>query len=362
MTPIFAQSQNDSASQQSAFNWEILYTGDLVNNFDGGIKSGTMYLGLVNAKLGFDFEKADWWKGGELFLNIANTHGGKPSEQLVGDFQGVSNIEAGNLTFLYELWYKQRFGNIAFTIGLQDLNATFAASENGTVFNNSSFGIQSSISDNIPTPIFPLTALGIMFEWEINNTFSIHTALYDGTPDHYENNPFNVNWKLSNEDGYLSVGELRFKKSLIRNLDATYKFGAYFHEHNDNTPQEQENGGVYLIADQEIYSNEKTTLSLFSQIGFSPKSKNNHNHYYSLGINCRGIFGRSADMAGLAIAYAGIDKNIIDSETAMELTYQLQINKWIYLRPDIQYIIDPAGTDRKLENAVVAFLRLGIKI
>lgn len=321
-----------------------------------------MYLGLANAKLGFNTENAGWWKGGEMFINVGNTHGGEPSANLVGDFQSVSNIEAGNLTFLYELWYKQRFGNLAFTIGLQDLNATFAATENGALFNNSSFGIQSSIADNIPTPIFPLTALGFMMEWDINEAISLNTAIFDGTPDDFENNPFNVNWKLSNEDGYLAVGELKVKKSLIQNKTATYKFGGYFHQHNENTPQEKENGGVYFIADQEIYSKGNSSLSLFSQIGFSPKSKNNHNHYYSLGLNYKGMFGRVDDKVGLAFAYAGIDGNSLGSETAIEFTYHYQINKFVFLRPDIQYIINPAGTDRKLENAFVGFLRLGIKI
>ncbi len=361
-TPFGLQSQTDSLSNQRAFHWNVLYTGDLVSNFDGGIKTGTMYLGLANLKFGLDFEKAGWWNGGKLSVNMANTHGGQPSLALVGDFQGVSNIEAGNLTFLFELWYKQRFGSVIFTLGLQDLNVTFATTENGALFNNSSFGIQSSIADNIPTPIFPLTGLGAMIEWEINKDFSVHTALFDGTPDDFENNPYNINWKLSNDDGYLTVCEIQIHKSLIKDLPGTYKIGGYFHEHNDNTVMEQENGGVYFIADQTICSQGNSNLSLFSQIGFSPKSKNNHNHYYSLGLNCTGIFGRLNDIAGLAVAYAGIDNNAVGSETAVELTYQLQLNKYIYLRPDIQYIINPAGTDLKLKNALVGFLRIGIKI
>ena len=64
----------------------------------------------INA--GFDTEKANWWKGGQFFVNVGNTHGGEPSRVLVGDIQGVSNIEDGNLTFMYELWYKQKFGNL----------------------------------------------------------------------------------------------------------------------------------------------------------------------------------------------------------------------------------------------------------
>ena len=148
-------------SNQPSLRFGAFYTGDLVSNVSGGIQRGTTYLGLANIVAGFDTEKANWWKGGELFVNIGNTHGGEPSKNLVGDIQGVSNIEAGNLTFMYELWFKQRFGNFEIGLGLQDLNVDFASSENGALFTNSSFGIHSSIADNVTSPIFPLTALGL---------------------------------------------------------------------------------------------------------------------------------------------------------------------------------------------------------
>ena len=93
---VYAQNNNEEVVVNSPFSYEASYTGDLVSNFKGGIKTGTAYLGLANLKAGFDTEKARWWKGGQLFVNVGNTHGGEPSATLVGDFQGISNIEAGS--------------------------------------------------------------------------------------------------------------------------------------------------------------------------------------------------------------------------------------------------------------------------
>ena len=352
-----ATAQDNTDLKKSAFQFHASYIGDVVSNFHGGLKTGTTYLGLANIKADFDTENAKWWKGGEAFVNLANTHGGTPSASFVGDFQGVSNIEAGNLTFLYELWYKQRLGNFNFTIGLQDLNIDFATTESGSLFTNSSFGIQSSIADNISTPIFPLTALGANIQWNISDLFSLKAAIFDGTPDDFEKNPYNINWKLSKDQGYLAVTELQIDKSLIKNATASYKFGAYFHEHNDSIDIEQENGGFYFIADQSINSK----FSVFSQIGFSPKAKNLHNHFYSLGFSYKNWSKkRPKDQFGVAIAYAGIDGNNIGSETALEMTYLFNLNKYIYIRPDIQYIINPAGTQTKLKNALVGFIRVGV--
>jgi len=353
-----AQAQVESTKKESPLNFKASYIGDVVSNFSGGIKTGTTYLGLANLKVGFDTETAKWWKGGTLFVNVGNTHGGEPSANMVGDFQGISNIEAGNLTFLYELWYKQKFGKIDFTVGLQDLNADFATSENGALFTNSSFGIHSSIADNVSPAIFPLTALGVNVKWNISDTYLWQTAIFDGTPDDYETNPYNTHWKLSKNQGYLAVTEFQINKSLIKGKQGNYKLGVYYHQHNDSIDAEQNNGGFYFVGDQQI--NDK--LSLFSQIGLSPKKKNNHNQYYSIGLNYKGLFNkRPADQCGIAIAHAGIHDNAIGSETAIELTYQLEINENIYVRPDIQYVINPAGTDTKLNNALVGFIRVGIE-
>jgi len=43
------------------------------------------------------------------------------------------------------------------------------------------------------------------------------------------------------------------------------------------------------------------------------------------------------------------------------MTYKLVINNNIYLKPDIQYIINPAGTAIRLNNALVGFVRFGLE-
>ncbi|MBP1663029.1 MAG: Carbohydrate-selective porin OprB [Bacteroidetes bacterium] len=231
ITGLSAQ-EADTVKNSSPFTFEASYIGDLVSNFSGGIKTGTTYLGLANIKTGFDTEKANWWKGGEFFINVGNTHGGEPSANLVGDFQGVSNIEAGNLTFMYELWYRQTLGKFDITVGLQDLNANFAVSEYGGLFTNSSFGIHSSIADNISSPIFPLTALGTILQYKISDTFNWQAAFFDGTPDDFETNPYNIQWKLGKDQGLLAVTEFQVGKSLIQDREAVYKLGAYYHKHS----------------------------------------------------------------------------------------------------------------------------------
>jgi len=354
---VHAQQNPDSISKP--FYIEGSYIGDLVSNLNGGIKRGTTYLGLANLKAGVNMQAAGWWKGGEFRINAANSHGGTPSESFVGDFQGVSNIEAGNLTFMYELWYKQTVGNLSLTVGLQDLNSNFAITDNGALFTNSSFGIHPSIADNIPSPIFPLTALGAMLKYNYKDRLIWQAAIYDGTPDDFERNPYNTNWRLSNNDGYLTVTEIQVAQSLLRNYEGSYKFGAYLHHHSDSVLLKHNSHGFYFIGDQMVYKTLNGGISLFSQIGLSPKLENKNNYYLSLGLNIKGISQkRPNDEAGIAIAYAGFGMGSTRNETAVELTYLFAVTENIRFKPDLQYIIHPAGTEINLPNAFVGSLRI----
>jgi Carbohydrate-selective porin len=364
--PIY--SQPDSTRFGNAISFEASYVGDAVANMHGGIKTGATYLGLANFKLGFDTEKAGLWRGGLLLVNLGNTHGGEPSATLVGDFQGVSNIEAGDLTFLYELWYEQQVGQLLLTLGLQDLNASFAVCESAMLFTNSSFGIQSSIANNIPAPLFPLTALGANLHWQITPLSCWKIAIYDGLPDNVDSNPYNVRWKLNATDGALLVSELTRELSWLGNHKGYMKMGGYFHSHKSSIPVvdsdalPEQNYGFYLIADQEIRrrTDGSGCINFFLQLGVSPKKENCNNRYVGVGLTFKGFFpSRRKDEFGVALAYAGFHNATVGEETALECSYRVQLLRSIYLKPTMEYVIHPAGTDTWLSDALVGALRIG---
>src|ERR1035437_3452005 len=100
----FPMGQIASRNKGDFLEFGFSYIGDNLNNLSGGVKTGSCYLGMASIKISFDTEKAGLWKGGHFCINAANTHGSSPSDALVGDFQVVSNIQAGNHTFIQELW------------------------------------------------------------------------------------------------------------------------------------------------------------------------------------------------------------------------------------------------------------------
>jgi len=72
---IFSQ---ESILNKEAFRFEASYIGENLNNLSGGIKTGSTYLGMANIRLSFNTGSAGLWKGGEFFINSANTHGASP--------------------------------------------------------------------------------------------------------------------------------------------------------------------------------------------------------------------------------------------------------------------------------------------
>ncbi len=350
--------EEEKKSSVDYLSFGASYTGDFINNLNGGIKTGSSYLGMASVTAEFDFEKANLWKGGKFFVLGANTHGATPTADLIGDLQGLSNIEAGNHTYLQELWYKQRLGKFEFTAGLQDLAAEFGNVEYGGLYLNSSFGVKSSISHNIPAPIFPLTNMGFTARWDISDKFSWLGAVYDGTPTDFEENPYNIKWKFENGDGYLTISEIQ-QKTTLNGLDGTYKVGGLFNSREEEG-KDINISSFYGNGNQKLWEQGDKSLGVFAQFGYSPSEACVCDYYIGAGCNYTGLFSKKGkDEIGLAFAREHYKENI-DPETIFELTYKYQLLDNIYIQPDVQCIINPAGTGEMLDNAFTANIRFGI--
>ncbi len=355
MLAMFTSTAQETDTNRTIFNFEASYTGDLAANLSGGIKTGTAYLGMANIFLGVDLQSAGLLKGGEIFINGANTHGASPTEELFGDVQVVSNIEAGNHTYIQELWYKQSIGRFEFTAGLQDLNIEFAASEYGALFINSSFGIAPTLSQNFAAPIFPITALGITAKWNISFKSTWQAAVYEGTPVSFEDCPHNICWKFDEGEGILAVSELQHRLA-FQSLQGIYKAGLFtYHDSTDSDVY-----GFYAVADQQIWKSRSRSMGLFSQVGYSPSENAFTDYYFSLGASYSGLLSKEgADILGLAVAHESFNKEM-KSETAVELSYQHQLTDNIFIQPDIQYIINPAGGETSANHTLAGIMRFGI--
>ena len=109
-------------------------------------------------------------------------------------------------------------------------------------------------------------------------------------------------------------------------------------------------------------NDDKKNLAVFIQFGLSPKKHNTNFYYAGLGFNFTGLFSRQGnDVIGLAVAHDGL-RGITGNETTLEFIYRLTIYSVLFLQPDIQYIVNPAGTGEQPDNCLAVSLRVGISL
>jgi porin len=353
-----------SAEREEPFSYNVSYIGDVTSNFSGGMKKGTLYLGMANIKIGLETEPLGWWSGGQLSINLANTHGAMPSRDFIGDYQKVSSIEAGDHAYIQELWFKQTLSELQFIVGVQDVNVEFARNSSGSLFLNGSFGILPTISGNIPSSVFPLTSLGFTVVWFSSDHMTWRAALYDGLPTAFEHNPYNIKWDLRQSEGIINLLEAEY----FLGKETMYKIGIYHHDHLFTSEQERQelvyehNVGVYGVTDVRIYTKEDHTsvVHLFAQAGFSSRVINENYWYGGLGVRVAGVFADPVkDEAGFAVAHAGMRS--LNDETTIELTYWRHFSDHLYLQPDIQFIFHPAGAPMRLQNSFVGTVRFRLQ-
>ncbi|MEG1861777.1 MAG: carbohydrate porin [Bacteroidaceae bacterium] len=335
-----------------ALHLEGVYTGDVLCNLSGGIKTGTSYLGTVKLGAALNTEKAKLWKGGTLRFSASNTHGGMPSAKLVGDCQTVSSIEAGNHTFLSELWYRQTLGKTTLTGGLQDFNAAYATSDYADNYINSSFGLFSTMSANFCAPTYPLTGLGIDVRYEFSSLFAAQTALFDGNVLDFSENPYNLKWNLSPHLGYLSVTELHYTPTLMGDRKGRYTLGGYYHTGGKGF-------GAYVTLSQTLWQQSEKSVNIFLQASYTERTKNENYAYVGGGVNATGVFcSKGCDWFGASVASAFFTDR--ETETTFELSYKRTLGHHFFVQPDVQYVVHPARSTIPLKNALIGILRFGM--
>ena len=358
-------------AEQQSFVASIAYTGEAWSVLDGGQRPGERYLDNLDLQLTVDLERAVGWQGAKMFVYGLYNNGTAFSGDLIGDLQGVSNIETGiEALRLEEAWLDQTFaaGHASLRLGLYNLNSEFDASLVRGVFIDPSHGIGPDFGQaglNGPS-IFPATSLAIRGAWTFDGGAYARLALLDGVPDD-PSHPKRTTVDLRESDGAVVGAEAGVASENDRVLSlGVWMFTAAFDDLTRTAPsgaplRRHDNGGAYASAEGPLWSREDRDpfdVSGFIRIGVAADDINPIARYAGAGLVATGPFdGRPADKFGLAVAIAEVgDKyraltrasfgSSAARETNVELTYQAPLVDGFVIQPDLQWIIDPGATAR----------------
>jgi porin len=335
-----ASERDADGSDDRAYEFAAVYTGDLWRNASGGLRTGDTYLDNLDLTLAVDAERAWGFPGVSAFVDALYNNSARFSERYVGDAMTVSNIDAPQAVRLYEAWVQWESASLhalSLRLGLYDLNSEFDMSDSRSLFIHSSHGVGHELGQtgaNGPS-IFPVTSLALRAAWSPAPQWRVLLAVFDG------------------DDGALGIAELQWTAERIRKLS----LGHWRYSADDNRGTY---AGIEVALHREPVA-EPATLA-FARYGSAEDRINEFADSWSVGVRRRGIFvARPDDELGIAYtradvgsaAGAGRDRY----EAALELTYRAAISDWLTIQPDIQYIFNP-GADPALDDSLAFGLRL----
>ena len=350
------------ALSEKGLSFEPSYMVDYFVNTQGGLQRKDTYLGNLDLVFTVDTGKLGLWENGTFRAHMIDNSGEpKLTGEIVGDLQGISNIEGPRRNWLYELWYEHAFSeNLSVLAGIHDHNSEFDVTEYGGLYINGSFGIGPEISAGARPSIFPMTAPVVRAKITPNEQWQLLLGVYDGDPGDPDVSKHIARSDFDKEGGAFFASEAAYFFTGDA-LPGFIKLGAWYNtgefadvidvDDNGDPVVRDGNTGGYLVVDKMLYREDgEQGLGAFVQFGSNRKNVNEVNRYVGAGLNYHGLIpGRDQDDFGIAFAQAQITDDLIDAggrndhETTIEATYRAQVTEHISLQPDLQYVINPGG-------------------
>ncbi|HKJ94949.1 MAG TPA: carbohydrate porin, partial [Gammaproteobacteria bacterium] len=318
-----------------AFQWGLHIDTDTVANLRGGLQRGTVGNNVIHAAVAMDTGPLGAWRGGRLAASALRIVSGEASVHNIGDLQVADNLDARSDSKVYQLWFRQRFRagtrhgpHFRLRGGLIDLNQHFAAVDAASLLLNSSFGIDPTLTANVPISTYPTPGWGLegAATWK---HWSAQLGVFQPNPDKRGQGFRN---------GRMSIGELDYQTT---DGATQLKLGGWHYRQSDpatgTTPNRD--WGAYALAQTDLTSGPNAP-SAFVQLGHAPDRANAVPHYLGLGVQVPGpLPGRPQD--GFTAGMARAEVRGAAAETSYELSYLVNLGRFVTLQPDLQYIRHP---------------------
>ncbi|ENX06803.1 MULTISPECIES: carbohydrate porin [Acinetobacter] len=400
MTSAQAESAFDSQGQYLLGDWNgkrtelaqqgIKFEANLLTDTaylaDGGRNEGADPLTSAQLWLGtqLDMEKLAGWDGVTVRAVATARQGQSTSvRDLQGDAAQWANVQGtfgrGNqdsrLTELsIEKNYKEQGLSIkAGRLGLgMDFNV-MACDFASTAFCAAQMGKwQGNIWMNTP-----VAQWGARVKQQLNPDVAVQVGVYEFNPDNGNGAKEGQGWSLDtdNADGVTIPAEVIWTpKSLVNGLPGSYRVGGMYNTADDVANQKDVATGEgenrtfagWLAVEQQLTStgNGRQGLHSFANFTWHDRDTNKVDNSQQLGLKYIGLMdSQPNDILGLAVNRVHVNDRFAEGSLAkvdydasaeynIELNYSYNATKWLMLRPNLQYVINP-GSSNQVDNALV---------
>lgn len=340
---------------------DLFYTHDYLSN-TGGEKAGPRNVGALDLYIDSDLSKYSTVKGD---IRIHYTHISSPDTRGVpGDTQATSNIEApGQIDRLTDLYYQHHLSDTqAVLLGIHDISTEFNITDSSLNFLNGSFGTGTEFAMAGPNgpSIYPLSTVGIRHLGQLNKNWSLRSGVYDANPGD-ESTYRSLHSDIGNQNGFLLISELAYKsdeRKLVLAGWGNTKKQDFIEDEEAEAPRTGSSYGVYSLYEQSLGH----STAAFVRYGFANEKVTRVKSNTAFGLIQKGILQRKNNQDEIGLGLTQIDfSQDLSNETAYELYYQFEPLSSIILRPDVQLIKSPSGSN-ETQDAWVMGLRTVVNI
>jgi porin len=332
----------------------ILWLDAGVNLRGGRDTSGSGVNHLFSLNVTLDADALLGIKGGSAYIDFQNEHGDSVTQE-VGDFQYVSGLYADGFTQITETWYRQELfeGLLVAKAGKIEILYDLAFADAAWDFNNGSIGYPLS---SLVMPTYPHPAFGV--DAKLNGErFFVAGGIFDGAlAEGYETGKLGPSTFFGEPSDLYLIAEGGYqRKATADHLATRIRLGVWHHTGRFSrfTGGDQRGAtGSYAILEQQLWRERPQTedndqgLAAFAEIDFSDGDVIDVDVYASAGVVWTGaIDGRDQDVAGLGVTWAHFTHDAgyaDDAELAVETFYKIELEPWLSIKPDLQYVGNPA--------------------
>ena len=387
------------------------YTNNIAGNPVGGMTQSFAYADNFSFGMQLDFEKLIKWQGLTLTVSALDRNGSNLSARNIGNQFTVQQVYGTETVVFYALVLEQRLleDKLGIKLGRFSTGDDFASSPLYWLYmNNGIDGNPQALPVNTAFTSYPASVWGARLRVDPSPEWFAMGGIYQATSlnlyrDH------GLDWSINNSDGVLMIGQVGwtpefFKKPAaapkpsdgkslaegktvrpvspdagMQGLPGHYWFGAYYSPWQfaqfGSTETASNSYGFYWHADQMVWQEEAGSdqgLTLWSAFVLSPQQNISKLPFQvNSGIVYKGLVpARDHDTTMLGFVYGNFSDDYAGTvaatgagtpsyEIALEAGYRIQVTKFAYIQPNVQWIINPGGTGN-IPNALVLGAQMNV--
>lgn len=383
--------------EEKGVTFSSTFTCDFLADVAGGMQQAGRYDHSMGWDINFDLEKFAGIADTQFHISGLWRQGQNLSKAVIGNDLVVSTIYGHQQFRFYFLYLERAFCDNKFNLRVGRIAAgdDFATSPlYGMFVSNAVDGVPISVPINLFFTVYPTATWGARAKFTLNDDFYILAAIYDGDKGVERDSMYGLDFSLRLKDGVAFAGEAAYVPNTAENskgLPGHYKAGIYYNGATCRELYSDINGvssvtsgldnkkhvgnyNIYIHADQMIWRESDSTdqgLTPLTCVTFGSDKINKFPFFVMAGLIYKGLIpGMDDDQTAFEIVYAKYSDALQHSqndagaspqkyEIALEFTHKVNITKWMYFQPDLQYIIRPGGAG-DIDDALVLGFQFGV--